>query len=158
MGIGSRISACRMKAGLSQELLADKLNIPWDVVSHWEAGTEIPDTKEIVQLSQLLRISTDYLLLGDTAAKPKPKKPTYRWKGLSKHGASNMGRILLMTGLIGIVCTLIGAGSYVIKATNWFSVWGRFAIDALRMRLVVPLLLSLFVILVGVDTLWNGKK
>ena len=158
MGIGSRISACRKRHGLSRELLAKKLNIPWNVISLWETGKAIPNTKEMIELSKLFGVSTDYLLLGDRTVRPKPKKMTFRRKEPPGRGGSGPGKIVWLIGLIGLAGTLLQAGIYFVRATNWFSVWGRPAIEALRMRLVVPLLASLFVISVGVDMRRNKKQ
>ena len=63
--IGTKISFCRKKAGLSQEALATRLNISRQAVSRWETGEAVPDTEKIVQLSRLFQVSTDYLLLDE---------------------------------------------------------------------------------------------
>ena len=61
--IGSKISFCRKRAGMSQEELADRLDISRQAVSRWETGQAVPDTEKIIQLSRLFHVSTDYLLL-----------------------------------------------------------------------------------------------
>ena len=38
MNIGSKISQCRKRAGISQEKLAEQLNISRQAVSRWETG------------------------------------------------------------------------------------------------------------------------
>lgn len=63
--IGTKISFCPEKAGLSQEALATRLNISRQAVSRWETGEAVPDTEKIVQLSRLFQVSTDYLLLDE---------------------------------------------------------------------------------------------
>ena len=45
--IGTKISFCRKKAGLSQEALATRLNISRQAVSRWETGEAVPDTEKI---------------------------------------------------------------------------------------------------------------
>lgn len=120
-------------------------------------GAAIPNTKEMIAISKLFGVSTDYLLRGDRTVRPKSKKTTFHREEPSKRGGSGPGKIIWIIGLIGLAATLLQAGIYFIKATNWFSVWGTPTIEALRMRLVVPLLVSLFVILVGVDMRRNKK-
>ena len=39
--IGSKISFCRKKAGMSQEELADRLDISRQAVSRWETGVSL---------------------------------------------------------------------------------------------------------------------
>lgn len=38
MTIGAKIAACRKRAGMSQEKLANELNISHQAVSRWETG------------------------------------------------------------------------------------------------------------------------
>jgi transcriptional regulator with XRE-family HTH domain len=79
--IGGRILALRKARGLSQEELAGKLTVSRQAVSKWELGESIPDTENIIQLSRLFGVSTDFLLL-DTPEEPKPlaktEKPSRR--------------------------------------------------------------------------------
>ncbi len=68
MTTGEKIAAQRRKAGLSQEALAERLGISRQAVSRWETNESLPDTERIIQLSRILGISTDYLLLEEQAA------------------------------------------------------------------------------------------
>jgi len=48
---------------MSQEELAGQGNISRQAVSRWENGTALPDADNIVQLSKLFGVTTDYLLM-----------------------------------------------------------------------------------------------
>jgi len=48
---------------MSQEELAGQVNISRQAVSRWENGTALPDADNIVQLSKLFGVTTDYLLM-----------------------------------------------------------------------------------------------
>ena len=63
MTIGAKIAACRKRAGMSQEKLANELNISRQAVSRWETGEAVPDTEKVIQLSRIFHVTTDYLLL-----------------------------------------------------------------------------------------------
>lgn len=63
MIIGAKIAACRKRAGMSQEKLANELNISRQAVSRWETGEAVPDTEKVIQLSRIFHVTTDYLLL-----------------------------------------------------------------------------------------------
>lgn len=65
MGIGERIMILRTKKGLSQEMLAEKLNITRQSVSKWELEQSTPEVDKIIQMSILFSVSTDELLLND---------------------------------------------------------------------------------------------
>lgn len=52
----------RKKLGLSQEQLADRLNVTRQSVSKWESGASIPELSKIVQLAEMFGVSVDYLV------------------------------------------------------------------------------------------------
>ena len=62
MMLSEKILKLRKEKGLSQEELAEKLNVSRQAVSRWESGTALPDALNIVQISKLFGVSTDYLL------------------------------------------------------------------------------------------------
>ena len=62
MMLGEKINQLRKGLGMSQEELAGQLTVSRQAVSKWELGDAMPDTENIVQLSKLFGVSTDYLL------------------------------------------------------------------------------------------------
>ena len=52
----------RARRGFSQEQLAEKVHVTRQAVSRWEMGTAMPDAVNILQLSKLFHVTTDYLL------------------------------------------------------------------------------------------------
>lgn len=74
MNLSEKIMLLRKKEGWSQEELANHLQISRQAVSKWESGQSMPDTDKIIQLSQLFRVTTDYLLLNQENERIKEKK------------------------------------------------------------------------------------
>lgn len=66
MNTGNRISTYRKKLGLSQEQLAEKLNVSRQTVSKWESNTHLPELDKCIELCRIFNISLDELLLGET--------------------------------------------------------------------------------------------
>ena len=62
MTLGEKIKELRKARGLSQEELAEQINVSRQAVSKWELDLSLPDIDNIVQLSQLFDVSTDHLL------------------------------------------------------------------------------------------------
>lgn len=60
--VADRIKQLRTSNNMTQADLAKKLNITRSSVNAWEMGISIPSTTYIVELSQLFKVSTDYLL------------------------------------------------------------------------------------------------
>ena len=70
MTLGEKIQALRTAAGMSQENLAEQLDVSRQAVSKWELDKTVPDVKYIVALSELFGITTDFLLKDDFKAMP----------------------------------------------------------------------------------------
>ena len=62
MILADKIINLRKKAGMSQEELADRMNVSRQAVSKWEGAQSVPDLTRILKLSEIFGVSTDYLL------------------------------------------------------------------------------------------------
>ena len=62
MNIADKIQLLRKQNNLTQEQLADKLNVSRQALSKWELGVSMPEADKIIQISDLFSVSTDYLL------------------------------------------------------------------------------------------------
>lgn len=62
MEIGSKIAQARKEKNLTQEQLAELMNVTRQTVSRWELQTAYPEMEKIVMLSEILGVSCDYLL------------------------------------------------------------------------------------------------
>ena len=56
------IKALRETAGFSQAELAKRLGVTRSSVNAWEMGLSVPTAQYVVEMAQLFRVSTDYLL------------------------------------------------------------------------------------------------
>lgn len=61
MSLAKKIRLCRNQKGITQEQLANALNVSLDAVQEWESGT-MPETDKIVAISNYFNISLDWLL------------------------------------------------------------------------------------------------
>lgn len=61
MNIGFKIRELRKERGITQERLAEYLNISSQAVSKWENGTALPDITFVPKLSSIFSVSTDEL-------------------------------------------------------------------------------------------------
>lgn len=69
--IGKFIAEQRKKQNLTQEQLAEKLNITYKAVSKWETGKGLPDPSLMMNLCNILEISVNDLLSGEIISKDK---------------------------------------------------------------------------------------
>lgn len=66
--IGKRIQGRRKQMGLTQEQLADKMDVSIQMVSNLERGNKSIRIENLIKLSEILNISTDYILTGKETA------------------------------------------------------------------------------------------
>lgn len=136
MNIGSKISQCRKRAGISQEKLAEQLGISRQAVSRWETGEAVPDIEKVVRLSHIFGVSTDYLLLDEQeeAASPLPSSSEAMDTGIPSTAVLErrrrfrivFGLSLLILGLGISAAALILAGIWAAHATQWWTAYGAF--------------------------------
>ena len=69
MAFGKTIKDLRIKNNMTQEKLAELLNISPQAVSRWENNLAMPDISLLPPLANLFNVTTDYLLGMDTYQK-----------------------------------------------------------------------------------------
>ena len=65
MKLGEKILEYRKKKGLSQEQLAEKIDVTRQTISNWELGETSPNPEQLKKLSSELNVSIDELLDND---------------------------------------------------------------------------------------------
>ena len=60
--IGEKLSKLRKENGISQEELAEKLNISRQAISKWENNESLPDTENLIAIAKLFNVSIDFLV------------------------------------------------------------------------------------------------
>lgn len=68
MILADKLINLRKKNGMSQEELAEKMNVSRQSVSKWEGAQSIPELEKILQLSRIFGVTTDYLLKDELEA------------------------------------------------------------------------------------------
>ena len=66
MMLSEKIQILRKQKGMSQEQLAMQISVSRQAISKWELGESVPDVENIIQLSELFQVTTDYLLKNGT--------------------------------------------------------------------------------------------
>ena len=60
--LGKEIQKLRRSRGLSQEKLAEQLEVSRQAISKWESGAAVPEVEKLIQLARLFGVSVDRLL------------------------------------------------------------------------------------------------
>lgn len=104
MTIGERIAKCRKEKNLSQEYIAELLDVSRQAVSKWETNQTEPDTGNLIQLARVFGVSVEYLANGEES----PPKVVYVEKNLP------------IFKIIGIVFIALGGLSLILGAIMTF--------------------------------------
>ena len=77
MNLPKKLSFLRKEKGLSQENLADEMNVSRQAVSKWESGNVMPSLDNLIYLSKLYGVTIDSLIddSQDLPPEPVPAEP-----------------------------------------------------------------------------------
>jgi len=70
MNLSEKIQQLRKQNEISQEQLAEKLNVTRQAISKWETGECLPDIENVLQLSHIFGVTVDYLLKNQPESVP----------------------------------------------------------------------------------------
>ena len=62
MIFSEKLQLLRKSKGFTQEELAEKLNVSRQAVAKWEAGQAYPDIMNLIQISDMMNVTVDYLV------------------------------------------------------------------------------------------------
>lgn len=75
MNLPKKLSFLRKEKGLSQENLADEMNVSRQAVSKWESGNVMPSLDNLIYLSKLYGVTIDSLIDDSQDLPPEPAPP-----------------------------------------------------------------------------------
>ncbi len=120
MDFNNRLYQLRKQKGLSQEELANRLNVSRQTVSKWEVGDSTPDMEKLIAMSDLFDVSLDRLVMGkeDEEKPPISAKSEFATvlneKVLTSNNKKKAKRILKIVGIIAAAILLIDVISMII--------------------------------------------
>ena len=108
MNLGNKILELRKKENLSQEQLAEKMNVTRQTISKWELNETTPDIKQSKELSKIFKISLDELTNNDINDLVMQKvSNTEKLAGLVLKVSKWLGVCFLVTLIIDIISFII---------------------------------------------------
>lgn len=78
MTLGEKLYGLRKKRGLSQEQLAECLNVSRQSISKWEGDITYPEADKLIALSEYFQVSLDYLMKVDLTDETQGRADEYR--------------------------------------------------------------------------------
>ena len=142
MNLGETIYRLRTKAGMSQDALANALDVSRQSVSKWENNAAVPELDKLIKLSEVFGVTLDELVGRESpaapAAPPAQSPPPYRTIGAILLGFGLLTTLLLsiLSGfivgvMVGLPFTIVGSILLSNSREPFFhAAWGIFAVYA----------------------------
>lgn len=104
MEIGKKLKSTRLQKGLTQEAVAEKIQVSRQTISNWENEKSYPDIVSVINLSNLYEISLDELLKGDERMLEHLEESTNIVKSNKKLVAAIIVNIVFLLALMLLSC------------------------------------------------------
>ncbi len=103
MTFGEKLQKLRAREGLSQDALAEMLDVSRQAVSRWERDETMPETEKIVRLSSYFHVTTDCLLKDEEPIPPQSSAPAATAGSRFQRGRRLIGGVFLAIGVWRVV-------------------------------------------------------
>lgn len=123
MKIGVKLKEARLRAGLTQENVAEEIQVTRQTISNWETEKSFPDIVSVIKLSTLYNISLDKLLKGDEEMIEHLEKSTNIVKSNQKLIMAIIANVIMMIAFI-LFNGLIISNQYLIMGGSVLGIIG----------------------------------
>ena len=107
MSLSENLQNLRKIKNMSQEELAEKLNVSRQAVSKWESGNGFPETEKIINICEIFDCSMDELVKGKITEDVKKDKNNYDAVFSKAARGISLGVGIILVG-VSIMLTLLG--------------------------------------------------
>lgn len=111
MNFSENLKALREKDGITQEQLAEQMNVSRQTISKWESGASMPELDKLVQLTELFHCTMDGILKGDLNLDSQKESQLY-----DRHGNQVAKKAAAATGICIMSFALQLMGEYIYPA------------------------------------------
>lgn len=106
MNFGDKLKQYRLREGLSQEQLAEKIGVSRQAITKWETKRGLPDVENMIILAELFKLTLDELVL-DEVKKQEEKPAVFESETIydidtEKHFDINLGDVRKMNIRTGV--------------------------------------------------------
>lgn len=150
MDIGGKLKDARLKKNLTQEQIAELLQVSRQTVSNWETGKTYPDIISVIQFSNICDISLDSLLKEET---PVPDYLNYLEESTNTVKSKNKLSLVIMTAVYLGIWALSLLFFWVFHGKEDAAVY-----SIIVLWIVLPVTTFVLSVLLGTNTYLGRKK
>ena len=96
--LSEKLYQLRKKSGLSQEQLAEQINVSRQAISKWESGSAFPESEKLIIISNYFGVSVDYLLKNEVEDDAKTAN-----NEVGKNPKMLVGLIICIAGIVAMI-------------------------------------------------------
>jgi transcriptional regulator with XRE-family HTH domain len=111
--IGLFLKDLRKESGMTQEQLAEKLNVNNRTISRWENARTMPDFDYLIELAKIYDVSVEELLKGERTADMMEKQTEEALYNIAEYTSSEKERLLKnqhFFAWVGVICWIVFLG------------------------------------------------
>ena len=131
--IGSFIAARRQAQGLTQRQVADRLSVSDKTISKWETGRGLPEVSLLLPLCQVLDITVNDLLTGETVSEARYREQAEENLLRLMQEAQENRRTMALSILMGSVTIVAMVALALLAGFLPIPAWARAAVIALAL-------------------------
>ena len=105
MTFGEKLYELRKNSAMSQDVLAEKLEVTRQSVSKWERDEAFPETDKVIRIARIFGVTTDYLLRDEETSRNQAPPPytadhmSRLERAIRRHGYKG-GYLLIASGIL----------------------------------------------------------
>ncbi len=96
--LSEKLYQLRKKSGLSQEQLAEQINVSRQAISKWESGSAFPESEKLIIISNYFGVPVDYLLKDEVEDEIKTSNTE-----IGKNSKMVAGLIICIAGIVAMI-------------------------------------------------------
>ena len=127
MNLGERIRILRKKNNLSQEQLAEKLNVSRQAISKWESNTAYPDISNLILLRDIFGVTLDYLVIDNNTIENQDINEDYEEE-------DNESNLMLGGFIIGTAIGVITGNFLWVTAGSFLGLGAGYVLKNIRIK------------------------
>ena len=111
--IGLFLKDLRKESGMTQEQLAEKLNVSNRTISRWENARTMPDFDFLIELAKIYDVSVEELLKGERTTDMMDKQTEEALYNIAEYTSSEKERLLKnqhFFAWVGVICWIVFLG------------------------------------------------
>jgi len=128
MTFSEKLLELRKRQGMSQEELAEKLEVSRQAVSRWEQGSAMPDVINLARISKLFGVTADYLINDEITSDREVPIVKKTESDMKKRGREIGFRILICLEFFGMFWQIIGYATSPFYGRGMLWMFGGFGV------------------------------